>query len=92
MQSMPGPAQVLELCAETLKGWTHLRIGADSTSAVQSFGNRDPLEHEDRWQKAMPSLNHVLFTSTWREVSSCADCMANFGVKLGLNVGMNFAG
>ncbi|PIA32562.1 hypothetical protein AQUCO_04400036v1 [Aquilegia coerulea] len=34
-------------------------------------------------EKTMVSLEHVVITSTWREVNFTADALANFGVNLG---------
>ncbi|KAF5208000.1 hypothetical protein FRX31_002413 [Thalictrum thalictroides] len=47
---------------------------------------------EVRWMKALATLEHVVITSTWREVNFSADCLANYTVNLGPDIQENFVG
>ncbi|KAF5191029.1 hydroxyproline-rich glycoprotein family protein [Thalictrum thalictroides] len=45
---------------------------------------------ESRWKVGLSKLEHVVITSTWREVNTSTDALANYAVDLGLDVQETF--
>lgn len=63
------------------KGWRHLWLESDSTSALLIFSNPllVPIRLRNRWHNARLLGTHVLSSHIFREGNTCADKLASLG-------------